>query len=52
MPKAVATARQAAERVAPFLFAGERIVCERVYFDSANILRQLGLIPDLSAAAH
>jgi steroid delta-isomerase-like uncharacterized protein len=24
-----------------FLFEGERIVCERVYFDSATILRQL-----------
>jgi steroid delta-isomerase-like uncharacterized protein len=24
-----------------FLFEGERIVCERVYFDSASILRQL-----------
>ena len=31
--------------VALFLFEGERIVCERVYFDSATILRQLGLIP-------
>ena len=30
---------------AVFLFAGDRIVCERVYFDSATILRQLGLIP-------
>ncbi len=30
--------------VALFLFGGERIVCERVYFDSATILRQLGLI--------
>lgn len=29
-----------------FLFdAGDRIVCERVYFDSATILRQLGLVP-------
>jgi steroid delta-isomerase-like uncharacterized protein len=28
-----------------FLFAGDRIVCERVYFDSATILGQLGLIP-------
>jgi len=26
------------------------LVCERVYFDSATILRQLGLIPDLTAA--
>ena len=31
--------------VALFLFAGERIVCERVYFDAATILRQLGLVP-------
>lgn len=31
-----------------FLFepGGERIVCERVYFDSATILRQLGLAHD------
>lgn len=27
-----------------FLFDGEGLVCERVYFDSATILRQLGLI--------
>jgi len=33
--------------VALFLFAGDRIVCERVYYDTATILRQLGLIPDL-----
>jgi len=33
--------------VALFLFGSERIICERVYFDSATILRQLGLIPDL-----
>jgi steroid delta-isomerase-like uncharacterized protein len=31
--------------VAVFLFDGERIVCERVYFDAATILRQLGLVP-------
>ena len=31
--------------VAVFLFAGERIVCERVYFDAATILRQLGITP-------
>jgi steroid delta-isomerase-like uncharacterized protein len=30
---------------AVFLFAGERIVCERVYFDAATILRQLGIAP-------
>jgi len=28
---------------AVFLFEEDRIVCERVYFDSATILRQLGL---------
>lgn len=33
--------------VALFLFEGERIACERVYFDSATILRQLGILPDL-----
>ena len=37
--------------VALFLFAGDRIVCERVYFDSATLLRQLGLIPDLTVAS-
>ena len=36
--------------VALFFFGGDRIICERVYFDSATILRQLGLIPDFSAA--
>jgi steroid delta-isomerase-like uncharacterized protein len=30
---------------AVFLFAGDRIVCERVYFDAATILRQLELLP-------
>jgi len=29
--------------VALFLFTGDRIVCERVYFDAATILRQLGV---------
>ena len=29
--------------VALFVFQQDRIVCERVYFDSATILRQLGL---------
>jgi hypothetical protein len=28
-----------------FLFDGDRIVCKRVYFDAATILRQLGLLP-------
>jgi len=34
--------------VALFLFedGSDRIACERVYFDSATILRQLGLVPD------
>jgi steroid delta-isomerase-like uncharacterized protein len=27
-----------------FLFEGERLVCERVYFDAATIARQLGLL--------
>ena len=27
-----------------FLFEGERLVCERVYFDGATILAQLGLV--------
>lgn len=27
-----------------FFFQGDRIVCERVYFDTATILRQLGLL--------
>jgi steroid delta-isomerase-like uncharacterized protein len=30
---------------AVFLFTGDRIVCERVYFDAATILRQLELLP-------
>lgn len=30
--------------VAFFLFDGDRLVCERVYFDAATILGQLGLI--------
>ena len=29
-----------------FLFTGERIACERVYFDQISILRQLGLVPE------
>jgi steroid delta-isomerase-like uncharacterized protein len=35
--------------VAFFFFEGDRIVCERVYWDVATILRQLGLMPDLPA---
>jgi steroid delta-isomerase-like uncharacterized protein len=30
--------------VALFLFEDDRLVCERVYFDSMTILRQLGLV--------
>jgi steroid delta-isomerase-like uncharacterized protein len=30
--------------VAFFLFEGDRIICERVYFDAATILGQLGLV--------
>lgn len=30
-----------------FLFEDDLIVCERVYFDSATILRQLGILPGL-----
>jgi len=39
--------------VALFLFegAGDRIVCERVYWDVATMLRQLGLLPELPAGA-
>ena len=33
------------EDEAMFEFDDEGIVCERVYFDSATILRQLGLMP-------
>ena len=36
--------------IALFLFEGERIACERVYFDSATILRQLGLVPAVPSA--
>src|SRR5262245_45751905 len=31
--------------LAMFLFEGDRIVCERVYFDAATILGQLGIVP-------
>jgi steroid delta-isomerase-like uncharacterized protein len=34
-----------------FLFEGERIVCERVYFDQASILRQLGVAHDPGSLA-
>jgi hypothetical protein len=29
-----------------FAFGGDRIVCERVYFNSATIVRQLGIAHD------
>jgi steroid delta-isomerase-like uncharacterized protein len=35
--------------VALFLFEGDRLVCERVYFDTATILRQLGVAHDPSS---
>jgi steroid delta-isomerase-like uncharacterized protein len=31
---------------AVFVFEGDRLVCERVYFDSATIFRQLGIAHD------
>src|SRR5271156_986556 len=34
-----------------FIFDGERIVCERVYFDQATILRQLGVAHDPTSLA-
>ncbi len=34
-----------------FIFEGDRIVCERVYFDQASILRQLGLAHDPASPA-
>ena len=34
-----------------FIFEGDRIVCERVYFDQATILRQLGLAHDPASLA-
>ncbi len=34
-----------------FFFDGDRIVCERVYWDVVTILRQLGLFPDLPMSA-
>jgi steroid delta-isomerase-like uncharacterized protein len=37
--------------VALFLFDGDRINCERVYFDSGTILRQLGLLGGSPAGA-
>jgi len=40
-----------ARMMAFFIFEGERIVAERVYFDQATIMRQLGVAHDPSSAA-
>jgi steroid delta-isomerase-like uncharacterized protein len=40
-----------ARMTAFFIFDGERIVSERVYFDQATIMRQLGVAHDPSSAA-
>ena len=34
-----------------FVFEGERLVCERVYFDQLTILRQLGLAHESTSLA-
>jgi steroid delta-isomerase-like uncharacterized protein len=34
-----------------FVFEGERLVCERVYFDQQSIMRQLGLAHDPASLA-
>lgn len=34
-----------------FIFDGDELVCERVYFDSATIMRQLGVAHDPSSLA-
>ena len=34
--------------IALFFFEDDRIVCERVYFDAATILRELGILPGSS----
>lgn len=48
---AAATGREFRCRMAAvFDFAGDRIICERVYFDSATILRQLGLLGERPAS--
>ena len=40
-----------ARMTAFFIFDGDRIVCERVYFDQATIMRQLGVAHDPSSPA-
>ena len=34
-----------------FLFEGDRLVCERVYFDQLTVMRQLGLAHDTTSIA-
>jgi hypothetical protein len=34
-----------------FLFEGERLLCERVYFDQLTIMRQLGLAHESTSIA-
>ena len=34
--------------VGVFEFEEDRLLCERVYFDTATILRQIGVLPDMS----
>jgi hypothetical protein len=47
-----ATGRPIDVRVAcVFHFEGERLVCERIYFDFATVLRQLGVLPEPAATA-
>ena len=42
-----ATGRRFEVRIcAIFVFEGDRLVCERVYFDAATVLRQLGVARD------
>jgi steroid delta-isomerase-like uncharacterized protein len=40
-----------ARMMAFFIFEGEQIVCERVYFDQSTLMRQLGVAHDPSSAA-
>ncbi|MHB8533424.1 MAG: ester cyclase [Solirubrobacteraceae bacterium] len=40
-----------AQMTAFFIFEGEKIVCERVYFDQAGIMRQLGVAHDPASLA-
>jgi steroid delta-isomerase-like uncharacterized protein len=40
-----------ARMTAYFLFEGDRLVCERVYFDQLTIMRQLGLAHEMTSLA-